>query len=178
MDDLDLTKYGWVRSRKDFLQSGIEASLGPHFPCEPVAASELGCHGTQASLAPARAVRDHREQARADLRRRERHAQALALQAGSKVAETARYVVAYHYPANGAVDGEEIPLRPDKFVRAGGFHHRRPLPGAGPHAGAQRTDRPRVPAVGDAKPAAEGHVQIYAVERHCRDVRFSSSLKK
>ena len=44
----------------------------------------------------------------------------------------------------------------DKFVaRAGGFDHRRPLPGAGPHAGAQRADRPRVPGVGDVRqPAA------------------------
>ncbi len=57
-------------------------------------------------------------------------------------------------------------------ARAGGFHHRRPLPGAGPHAGAQRAGRPRVPAVGDVRqPAPEGPVQdLRGRGRHRRDV--------
>ena len=61
----------------------------------------------------------------------------------------------------------------DKFVHElVGFDHRRPLPGAGPHAGAQRTDRPRVPAVGDVRqPASEGHVQdLRGRGRHRRHV--------
>ena len=53
---------------------------------------------------------------------------------------------------NGAVGGEEVRLRPRQVrPRAGGFDHRRPLSGAGPHAGAQRTHRPRVPGVGDVR---------------------------
>ena len=74
---------------------------------------------------------------------------------------------------HGAVGGEEVRLRPRQVrPRAGGFHHRRPLPGAGPDAGAQRTDRPRVPAVGDVrKPAAEGHIQaLRGRGRHRRHV--------
>ena len=39
---------------------------------------------------------------------------------------------------DGAVGREEVRLRPGQVrARAGGFHHRRPLPGAGPHARAQ-----------------------------------------
>ncbi len=54
--------------------------------------------------------------------------------------------------AHGAVGREEVRLRRRQVrARAGGFHHRRPLPGAGPHAGAQRTGRPRVSAVGDVR---------------------------
>ena len=54
--------------------------------------------------------------------------------------------------ADGAVGGEEVRLRRRQVrARAGGFDHRRPLPCAGPHAGAQRTDRARVPAVGDVR---------------------------
>ena len=55
---------------------------------------------------------------------------------------------------DGAVGGEEVRLRRRQVrARAGRFHHRRPLPGARPHAGAQRADRPRVPAVGDVRQA-------------------------
>ena len=53
---------------------------------------------------------------------------------------------------DGAVDGEEVRLRRRQVrPRAGGFDHRRSLPRARPHAGAQRTDRPRVPGVGDVR---------------------------
>ncbi len=66
--------------------------------------------------------------------------------------------------ADGAVDGEEVRLRPRQVrARTGRFDHRRPLPGARPHAGAQRTDRPGVPAVGDVRQAA--------AERHVQDLR-------
>ena len=67
----------------------------------------------------------------------------------------------------------EVRFRPRQVrARAGGFHHRRPLSGAGPHAGAQRTGRPRVPAVGDVRdPAAERHVQaVRGRGRHRRHV--------
>jgi aspartate 4-decarboxylase len=54
----------------------------------------------------------------------------------------------------------------DKFVHElVDFHHRRPLPGAGPHAGAQRAGCARVPAVGDVRnPRPKGTFKIYAVE--------------
>ena len=75
--------------------------------------------------------------------------------------------------ADGAVGGEEVRLRPRQVrPRAGRFDHRRPLPRAGPHAGAQRTDRARVPGVGDVRqPASEGHVQdLRGRGRHRRHV--------
>ena len=53
---------------------------------------------------------------------------------------------------DGAVGGEEVRLRRRQVrARAGRLDHRRQLPGAGPHAGAQRADRARVPAVGDVR---------------------------
>ena len=69
------------------------------------------------------------------------------------LAEEARRHAGRALPAgDGAVGGEEVRLRPRQVrARAGRLHHRRPLPGAGPHAGAQRADRPRVPAVGDVR---------------------------
>ena len=56
--------------------------------------------------------------------------------------------------------------------RAGRFDHRRQLPGARPHARAQRADRARVPAVGDVRRAAAGgHVRpLRGRRRHGGDV--------
>ncbi len=56
--------------------------------------------------------------------------------------------------------------------RTGGLDHRRQLPRARPHAGAQRADRARIPAVGDVRlAAAEGQVQaLRGRGRHRRDV--------
>ena len=68
---------------------------------------------------------------------------------------------------------DEVRLRPRQVrARTGGFDHRRPLPGPRPHAGAQRTDRAGVPAVGDVrKAAAERHVQALCGRgRHRRHV--------
>ena len=67
---------------------------------------------------------------------------------------------------DGAVGGQEVQLRRRRVrPRAGGFDHRRQLPGARPHARAQRADRARVPAVGDVRnAAAEGTFDLYAVE--------------
>ena len=75
--------------------------------------------------------------------------------------------------AHGAVGGEEVRLRRRQVrPRADGLDHRRPLPRAGPHAGAQRTDRARVPAVGDVRHAvSEGQVQdLRGRGRHRRHV--------
>ena len=82
---------------------------------------------------------------------------------------------------DGAVGREEVQLRPRQVrARAGGFHHRRSLPGARPHAGAQRTDRARVPGVGHVrKPAAERQVQdLRGRGRHRRHVLHFQVAKK
>ena len=73
----------------------------------------------------------------------------------------------------GALGSAEVRLRRRQVrARAGGLDHRRQLPGAGPHAGAQRADRARVPAVGDVRAAAtQGHVQAVCRRgRHGGDV--------
>ena len=116
---------------------------------------ELGRHRAARGVLPARAVRGHREQARArPAAGRGRHAQGTGhCRPARGLADEARGHAGRALPAaDGAVGGEEVRLRPRQVrARAGGFDHRRPLPGAGPHAGAQRTDRPRVPAVGDVR---------------------------
>ena len=90
------------------------------------------------------------------------------------LAEEARRHAGCAFPAgDGAVGGEEVRLRRRRVrARARRLDHRRPLPGAGSHAGAQRAGRPRIPAVGDVrKPAAERQVQaLRGRGRHRRDV--------
>ena len=184
MRDVTITKYSAVREAGpvrdqglprqggDEVRAGIVAHLPERRPRQP----ELGRHRAARGVLPARAVRRHREQARArPAARRGRHAQGIGhCRPARGLADEARGHAGRALPAaDGAVGGEEVRLRPRQVrARAGGFHHRRPLPGAGPHAGAQRTDRPRVPAVGDVrKPAPEGQVQdLRGRGRHRRHV--------
>ena len=154
----------------------VRGGLVAHLPECRTRQSELGRDRAARGLLPARAVRHHREQARVrSAARRRRHAE------GERHCRAARGL-AHEAPghagralpaADGAVDGEEVRLRCRQVrPRARRFDHRRPLPRARPHAGAQRTDRPRVPAVGDVRRAApEGQVQdLRGRGRHRRHV--------
>ena len=75
--------------------------------------------------------------------------------------------------AHGALGGQEVRLRRRCLrPRAGRLDHRRQLPGARPHARAQRADRARVPAVGDvrrrrARRARSTSTRSRAARRRC-----------
>ena len=123
------------------------------------------------ALLPARPVRGHREQARdgacrrASAACRRRRASPAGSRPGSR--KHADMPGAPFLADDGAVGGEEVRLRAGHVrPRAGRLDHRRQLSGARPHAGAQRADRARVPAVGDVRRARgpTGKFDLYAVE--------------
>ncbi len=147
MDDLDLKQYEKLGpfEIKDFLakvasKSAEEASIvvSQRRSRQP----ELGRHRAARGVLPARTVRDHRVQARArSAAGRGRHAQGTRRREPARgMAEQARRHARCAVPAgDGAVGREEIRLRRRRLrARAGRFDHRRPLPGAGSHARAQR----------------------------------------
>ena len=154
----------------------VRGGLVAHLPECGTRQSELGRHRTARGLLPARAVRHHRKQARLrSAARRGRHAEGeRRCRAARRLAREAPGHAGRVLPAtDGAVDGEEVRLRcRPVHPRARPLDHRRSLPGARPHAGAQRTDRPRVPEVGDVRRAVpEGPVQdLRGRGRHRRHV--------
>ena len=121
--------------------------------------SELDRDRAALGVLPARPVRDHREPAHDEpAGRRRRHAEGArhrrhAWPRGSRRTPTC---------PGAALLRRVIPWAVETFgfdagrvrARAGRLDHRRQLPGARPHARAQRADRPRVPAVGDVRRAA------------------------
>ena len=63
-------------------------------------------------------------------------------------------------------------------ARAGRLDHRRQLSGAGPHARAQRADRPRVPAVGDVRRAPAGRAPSASTRSRAAPRRCATSSSR
>ena len=179
MDDMTLEavrEAGSVRDQGHPRRGRVQGRAGVvHLVSERRAGQpELGRHRAARGVLPARAVRGHREQARArPAAGRGRHAEDTGYRrAARSLDEEARTTPgAPLLQARCFERGEDARLRSGHVrARAGGGHHRRPLSGAGPHAGAPNRSSTSTWWAMCGKPRPR-HVQaVRGRGRHRRDV--------